>query len=324
MKKIIVLMVALLIFTFSSTAMAAGYKDVKTTDWFYQPVTVLTGGGYINGYGNGLFLPNNNINRAEFVTILARASGEDLSNFAPSFSDVPASFWGYKQIGWAAEKGITSGKGNNKFYPNDKITRQEMATMIYRFMVYQGNAPAISGDPYYSDFSQVDSYAKDPVRALYSYGGISGMGNNKFMPNNTSTRAQAAQIIYNSLILNDRQRTTVFAKNFVDFKFVKGGASPETGFDSAGFVKYIYAHFGVTLTGDDTELMTQGTEVSRNNLNMGDLVCFGGSVPHVGIYIGNSQFIHAANSEVGVVITDLGDGNYYDKNFKFGRRLFDH
>lgn len=323
MKKFAVVFVLVFMLAFSSVAMAANFSDVKSTDWFNQAVTDLTGRGYINGYGDGTFKPNANINRAEFVTILAKASGEALAGYTSTFADVPSNFWGYSHIGWASAKGITSGKGNNRFCPTDTITRQEMVTMIYRFKAYRGETPAITGEPYYSDFSTVSDYAKDPVRALYSYGGINGTGNNKFSPMAISTRAQAAQIVYNCLILNDRQRTTIFARNFLDFKFVKGGSAPETGFDSAGFVRYVYAHFGVTLTGDDPDLMTQGREVSRAGLNMGDLVCFGGTTPHVGIYIGNNQFIHAVNSTYGVTVTSLNT-KYYSENFRFGRRLFDH
>lgn len=323
MKKFTAIFVLVFLLAFSSVTMAADFRDVKSTDWFNQSVSDLTGRGYINGYGDGTFKPNANINRAEFVTILAKASGESLSGYTPTFADVPGNFWGYNHIGWALAKGITSGKGGNRFCPTDTITRQEMVTMIYRFKVYKGETPAITRDPYYSDFSAVSDYAKDPVRALYSYGGINGTGNNKFSPMDTSTRAQAAQIIYNCLILNDRQRTTVFARNFAGFKFVKGGSTPETGFDSAGFVRYVYGHFGVTLTGDDPDLMTQGREIPRDGLNMGDMVCFGGNIPHVGIYIGNNQFIHAVNSTYGVVVTSL-NAKYYKENFRFGRRLFDH
>ena len=300
-KKFTVAIVALIILAFSSTALAAGYSDVKSKDWYYQSITALSGQNYINGYPNGKFLPNKNITREEFVTILAKASGEDYKAFNATFSDVATSLWSYHQIGWAAERGITSGRGNNKFAPTATITRQEMATMIYRYKNYKGEAPAITAQPYYSDRATISEYAQTPVQALYSYGGVSGMGNNKFEPTALSTRAQAAQIVYSSLILNDRQRTTVFAKNFIGFRFVKGGTTPEGGFDSAGFVKYVYAQFGVQLTGDDPELMTQGREVPYSGLNMGDMVCFGGDVPHVGIYIGNNQFIHAANSDVGAV-----------------------
>ncbi|MDO4541639.1 MAG: S-layer homology domain-containing protein [Bacillota bacterium] len=274
MKKFISVFTAMFIFLFSSGVLAAEFSDVKSGDWYYQSISALTSQGYLNGYGNGTFKPNAKINRAEFATILAKASGDSLTDHSSSFDDVPSNHWGYNYIGWALDKGITSGKGNNKFCPDDTITRQEMVTMIYRYKNYKGQAPAITGEPYYSDFASVADYAKDPLRALYSYGGISGIGNNTFAPNATATRAEAAQIIYNCLILNDRQRTTVFARNFVDFKYVSGGASPEAGFDAEGFVKYVYAHFGVSLSGSVNEFMTVGSEVSRNNLNMGDMVCF--------------------------------------------------
>ncbi|MEG0874033.1 MAG: S-layer homology domain-containing protein [Clostridiales bacterium] len=321
MKKIAVVLGMMVILIFSSNAFAAGYYDVRTSDWYYQSVTKLSDMKMINGYGNGKFLPLNNITRAEFVTILAKASTDNFTANSSTYGDTTSSHWAYHQVGWAAEKGITTGKENNRFDPEGSITREEMVTMIYRYMGYKGNKPGISVSPYYSDFSTVSQYAQEPVKALFGFGGINGVGNNKFAPQAVAERAHAAQLIYNNLVLNPRQRTTIFAQNFLGWKYVANGTTPEGGFDAAGFAHYVYAQFGVNLTGDEAAMQTQGKEVSKSNLNMGDLLCFGGKIPHIGIYLGNGKFIHAVNPQSGVIITNLS-ADYYTKNFISGRRLF--
>ena len=110
-----------------------------------------------------------------------------------------------------------------------------------------------------------------------------------------------------------------FAKQYLGYDYVSGGASPSTGFDCSGFTSYVYKNFGVSLNRTSSGQKSDGVAVSKSDLEQGDILCFSG---HVGIYIGNNQFIHASNPKGGVKITSLSD-SYYVKNYITARRVLD-
>lgn len=107
-----------------------------------------------------------------------------------------------------------------------------------------------------------------------------------------------------------------YAKQYLGYKYVYGGSTPK-GFDCSGFTSYVYGHFGYSLTRTSASQASNGKAISKSDLQVGDLICFARSsgsktVGHVGIYIGGGQFIHAANSRKGVIISNVdGAGFYY-------------
>lgn len=115
-----------------------------------------------------------------------------------------------------------------------------------------------------------------------------------------------------------------FAQKYLGYRYVSGGASPSTGFDCSGFTTYVYKNFGISLSRTSGAQASNGTAVSKGNLQPGDLVIFNNSsnsaVGHVGIYIGGNTFIHAANARKGVITTSLSD-SYYSPRFVTGRRV---
>ena len=115
-----------------------------------------------------------------------------------------------------------------------------------------------------------------------------------------------------------------YAKQYLGYKYVSGGASPSTGFDCSGFTSYIYKHFGITLNRTSKDQIKNGTAVERKNLQPGDIVIFNGesnkTIGHVGIYIGNGNFIHASNPKGGVKITELSS-SYYNSRYVGARRV---
>ena len=112
------------------------------------------------------------------------------------------------------------------------------------------------------------------------------------------------------------------AKSFIGYKYVYGGSSPSTGFDCSGFTSYIYKQFGVSLSRTAAGQYSNGTAVSRANLQPGDLVMFGKSgINHVAIYAGGGMIVHAANSSRGVT-TDTINSGYYNNNYVGARRIF--
>lgn len=115
-----------------------------------------------------------------------------------------------------------------------------------------------------------------------------------------------------------------YAKKYLGYKYVSGGSSPETGFDCSGFTSYVYKHFGISISRTSGAQASNGTAVSKSNLQAGDLVIFNNksnsSVGHVGIYIGGNTFIHAGSSRTGVITTSLSD-SYYSKRYVTARRI---
>jgi cell wall-associated NlpC family hydrolase len=114
------------------------------------------------------------------------------------------------------------------------------------------------------------------------------------------------------------QRVVRYAKRFIGVRYVYGGSSPRSGFDCSGFVRYVYAHFGVSLPRSSYAQFGDGRRVSRRSLRPGDLVFFD-SVGHVGLYVGNGRFIHAPHTGTRVQISPLA--GWYSSRFSGARRL---
>lgn len=110
------------------------------------------------------------------------------------------------------------------------------------------------------------------------------------------------------------------AKSYIGTPYVYGGTTP-SGFDCSGFVKYVYGQIGISLSRTSYTQANEGTYVSYENLLPGDIVCFGsGSISHVGIYIGDGQFIHSPRTGYSVCIAPLSGGSY-NGSFRFARRI---
>ena len=124
---------------------------------------------------------------------------------------------------------------------------------------------------------------------------------------------------------NKGQEIADYAMTFVGYPYVYGGSSPK-GFDCSGFTSYVYSQFGYSLNRTASNQLDNGTPVSMSELQPGDLVLFKKSgtgskrASHVGIYIGNNQFVHASTSTVGVIVSSLSEA-YYTSGFVGGRRI---
>ena len=108
---------------------------------------------------------------------------------------------------------------------------------------------------------------------------------------------------------------------YLGYRYSWGGKDPSTGFDCSGFTYYVFGHFGYSLNRIACDQAINGVHVDASNLQPGDLLCFYSSssyIGHVGIYIGNNRFIHAANSSTGVIISELS-GYYSTRGFEARR-----
>ena len=175
------------------------YTDMGEYKWAEDALYYLTQTNVISGYGNGEFRPQNNITRAEFVKIVAGCFFEENTNTNKKFDDVDDNMWYSKYIKTALANGIISGVSETQFCPDEYITRQDMAVVLYNtamklnFEVEQ-SVPAITDDALISD------YAKNAVYTLKSIGIINGYDDGSFKPANYANRAETVQMIYNFLM----------------------------------------------------------------------------------------------------------------------------
>lgn len=172
------------------------YNDVTAGDWFTPDVIYVTLTGLMNGTGDG-FSPNNNINRAQLVTVLYRMAGEPEVTGENPFTDVPDGQWYTDAVLWAAENNITDGTSETTFSPNNPLTREQMATFLYRFANFEAGEPIeVTGDlSGYTDADLVADYAVNAMTWAVGEGVISGIGNNTLAPDNTASRAQMATVL---------------------------------------------------------------------------------------------------------------------------------
>ena len=114
-----------------------------------------------------------------------------------------------------------------------------------------------------------------------------------------------------------------YTLQFVGYDYVWGGTSPSTGFDCSGLMYYVYSQFGYQLNRVAEDQARNGVHVDPSDLQPGDILCFysNGYIGHVGMYIGNGQFVHAANSRSGVIITDLTTGYYATRGYEARRSV---
>ena len=172
------------------------FSDLNSDRWYTDAVKYASSQMLMKGISPTLFAPNDNLTRAQAITVFARILDVDLESASNStFRDVPANAWYSKAIGWAQSAGVTNGTDAECFSPSDAITRQQLCTMLYR--MYSDRLDATTNCEFY-DFSDVSEYARTAVATLSNYGIISGTGNGMFEPDSVVTRAMMAQILYKS------------------------------------------------------------------------------------------------------------------------------
>ena len=173
------------------------FTDVKTGDWFYEAVQYVYDKGMMTGVSADRFAPASTTTRGMIVTILYRLENEPAVSGELPFTDVEAGAWYANAVAWAAANDIVNGTSATTFAPNSPITREQMATMLYRFAQYKG-MDAVTLQEHltgYPDGDQVSDYAIPAMNWAVGQGLIAGMENGTLVPQGSATRAQVATIL---------------------------------------------------------------------------------------------------------------------------------
>ena len=183
-----------------NTSGSAGFNDISNVSWASDAIVSLCGKNIINGYGDNTFKPNNSITREEFVKIIVTAFGYSIDTDAyNAFSDLSSANWAYPYIMTAVKNGIISGVSVDKFGMGEKITRQEMAVILYRAVTKGGYNIVGGADIKFTDYDKVSAWAADAVETMAKGAIVSGFDDGSFRPAECSTRAQAAVVVYKTL-----------------------------------------------------------------------------------------------------------------------------
>lgn len=238
--------------------------------------------------------------------------------------------------------GIINGRGNGIFDPDSPISRQDFFTISANFLRavdywYIDDIYVDLTD--YPDGGDLASYAKRAAQVMIGVGAVQGDELGRLNPTAEIVSQEAVTVFFRIYDFYTKweadpveptpyEGVTVcaFAKQYVGYPYVSGGRSPSTGFDCSGFVYYVYKQFGYELLpGAKNQWNSLDTRISLEDLLPGDVVFFSrngsySGIFHVGIYIGDGQFIHAANSDKDLIITDM-DNAWYANRYLGAKRV---
>jgi len=172
------------------------FIDVSSGAWYREYIEFVWEEGLMTGVSSTAFAPQDTLSRAMVATIIHRMAGEPTVDFYPEFSDVPAGLWYSNAVVWAAQNEIVFGIGGGQFAPHANVTRQEMATMLFRYAEAMGFDPGANG--WASDFIdayQISGWALEALQWATYNDLIRGQGGDRVNPTGTATRAERAAII---------------------------------------------------------------------------------------------------------------------------------
>ena len=172
------------------------FPDVIEGQWYYGAVEFVHTRGLMAGYANGLFGTNDMISRAQFAQILHNMAGRPEPGGECSFRDVPENAWYAKAVTWAVEEGILSGYGGHMAGPNDPITREQLAAMLWR---YAGRPEPAGAALDYTDADKVSGYARKALCWAAEKGIVTGKPGNLLDPGGNATRAETARMLMSYL-----------------------------------------------------------------------------------------------------------------------------
>ena len=196
MKKLISLLIALIMLASSVPALAEGFSDVGAGRWSEASISYAVENGYMKGVGGGKFDPEGPLTRAMVATVLWRREGEPKPAAPSGFKDIAAGEWYADAVAWAKETGVVKGITDKTFEPDGLITREQLATMLFRFSAGAPvSVPERADLSPFADDEKVSDWAGEPLEWAVEAGLIKGTDGNRLAPDGNATREQFAAII---------------------------------------------------------------------------------------------------------------------------------
>lgn len=182
-----------------SAAFAPVFQDVSEDDWFYAAVQYVYEQGIMSGVAEGRFEPGTTLTRAMLAQTLYALEGKPQVSGGEDFSDVEEIDWYADAVAWAAENGLVSGVGGDRFAPNDALTREQMALILYRYSQHKGYDVQMDGDPLeaFQDAEEISDWAVEAMAWAVHAKLLSGTGEAQLSPRGTASRAEVAQVLAN-------------------------------------------------------------------------------------------------------------------------------
>jgi len=175
------------------------FEDIQA-HWAKDYIEDLAGKSIVKGMSETMFQPDAQLTRAQFLTMLAAASKDDVKNVQPSeFADVPSTEWYYNYVNWGVAKGIVKGMDEITFAPNSNITREQMAIMLKNYATLADIKLSSEGNTAFTDSELISPWALEAVREITSGSVMSGRPEGNFDPQGLATRAEAATVLYKML-----------------------------------------------------------------------------------------------------------------------------
>ena len=182
---------------------SAQFKDVTRSNvgtWAADAVDFAYHFGLVSGVSKTEFAPNSPMTRAQLVTVLYRAAGSPSVTVSTNFEDLDVGSYYYSAVVWANVNGIVNGTSDTTFSPDSRLTRQQLAAILYRYArAFGGDTSYIGNLSHFTDRHQVDSYATTPMTWAVSHEIISGTSDTTLSPLSTATRAQVVVILHRYL-----------------------------------------------------------------------------------------------------------------------------
>ena len=244
------------------TVLAAGsapvFSDVSNGAWYEDAVYWCRENGIMGGTSGTSFSPDTTMSRSMLATVLYRAEGSPATTSNETFSDVGSGTWYTDAVAWASSEGFMAGYGNGRFGTDDPVTREQLATILWR---YAGSPDAGTVESF-ADATDISSYALKAVDWTKANGIIGGVGNNSFNPKGNASRAQVAVILYRYLSENTEDYPVPEGTSIV---YMTTEITPEAMLE-------IYHALGVGLTGDNVAVKLSTGEPPASNYLRPELI----------------------------------------------------
>ena len=187
------------------TEISMTFTDVKSTDWFFDSVKYVADNKLMNGVSETEFAPDNTLTRAMLVTVLYRNAGEPATNRSIPFADIDMGAYYANAVSWAKQNGIISGVTENEFAPDANITREQIATIMFRYAQYKGYDVSVGENTNilsYDDFDSISEYAIAAMQYACGSGLMKGKTASTLNPKDNATRAEIAAVLYRFIEAN--------------------------------------------------------------------------------------------------------------------------